>query len=332
MEEIEYGLITSSEPPTQEYRLPPPPFTVWESRRFCGLLPGAYIPEISAHFIGHWEIQPIMPSLVTGLVIASLCTFCAGFSVKERITVLPVLVALAVLFLYAYWRIISTGPGYLPFYWEWANMVGFAGDPSDPFEMAGIHNSKQDQLPFVQIAVRPPRSVFASSARRFVVRPDHFCLWTASWIGKKNHKFFVLFNVYGIIYCGTGAAYALWYAIHIFVRREVSWFAVACAIMGIAGIAFIGLTLRFFLNSLWLGTQNMTNWENWNLLDMSGVDQGSKCANLSDVMGKPGWRWLCPVDPWPNESLAKLMAEYPSYDEVLARPATEPTLVERLCE
>lgn len=42
---------------------------------------------------------------------------------------------------------------------------------------------------------------FSRSAGRFVIRADHICGWIANWVGKRNHKHFILFTLYaGIFY------------------------------------------------------------------------------------------------------------------------------------
>lgn len=107
------------------------------------------------------------------------------------------------------------------------------------------------------------------------------------------------------------------HAIEVYRRGEVTVLAVVFTIMGAIGVAFIGLTGKFCVNSIRLGMRNLTNWENWNELDMSKLDRGGAIANLSDIMGEPGCRWLWPVDPWPNRSINQLLEGYISYDDVL---------------
>jgi hypothetical protein len=128
--DVEDGvLLSSTEPP-----LPPgpdrfPPFTVWEHRRVLGCIPASCIPAIETYFIGHWEVHPLMPLLVTSLVIASFCTFLATavpeFPPLEQFLLFPLISLIAFLFLWAYWRMLATGPGYYPFYWGWAQQTGY---------------------------------------------------------------------------------------------------------------------------------------------------------------------------------------------------------------
>jgi hypothetical protein len=158
--------------------------------------------------------------------------------------------------------------------------------------------------------------MFSSSARRYVLRPDHPCLWTASWIGKLNHKFFLLLNIYGIMDCGCVGAFSARYAIDVFRHREVTFLAILFALFAVAGIAFIGLTGRFCINSLRLGIHNRTNWEDWNQVAAAPFEHGSVIANLADIMGPLGCMWFCRVSPWPDASIDTLAADYPSYDEL----------------
>jgi hypothetical protein len=67
------------------------------------------------------------------------------------------------------------------------------------FSPSGIVAS-QKQVEWIETQTKPNRCIFSMSARRIVIRPDHFCGWTASWIGIRNHKFFWLFNFWGFVY------------------------------------------------------------------------------------------------------------------------------------
>jgi hypothetical protein len=318
-EELEEGLLHSPPAVEQTATADLPPFTVWERRR-CLCCRTAYVPAIDRTFIADWEVHPVMPFLVTFLIIGSFVTFVLvgipTFPLIEQYILYPFISLAAVIFLWAYWRVLAAGPGYFPFYWDWARQNAYPKNPDDPWEIAGVHNSQQEQVTWIQIANRPPRSMFSSTARRYVLRPDHLCLWTASWIGKMNHKFFLLFNIYGILYCASVGAYAMRFAIAVFRERQITVWAVLFGLFGLAGVAFIIMTARFCLNSLKFGVQNLTNWEYWNQIDNATFDHGSAIANLADIMGPPGLAWLCPLNPWPNASMDTIIGSYISYDDI----------------
>jgi hypothetical protein len=297
-----------------------PTFTIWEERRVCWCIPTAYVPVIDRHFIGHWEVSLGMPVLVSGLTLASLVTFLAvclpTFPLREGIGIGAFVLPLGFLFLFSYWRIIVDGPGYFPFYWAYQKRTGIIPPHSDGHCISGIF-STEEQIAFIEVADRPPRSMFSRSARRYVLRPDHLCYWTASWIGKLNHKFFVLFNFYGILYCLLVMIYLFRFALGIYLQKNVTFWAVFFSLFIVAGVFFVGLTGRFLANALINGVSNRTNWEIWNQYDMAAMDAGSPCANLEDFMGRvPKWQWMCPVSPWKDMTEDQMLEGYVTYDEL----------------
>lgn len=89
---------------------------------------------------------------------------------------------------------IAVGPGYLPFYYPLRNPNGGENN-----YLSGMVTN-DEQLYYVKVINLPPRTGYYKSVRRVVIRPDHLCGWTASFIGKKNHKLFFLFNFWGVMY------------------------------------------------------------------------------------------------------------------------------------
>jgi hypothetical protein len=70
------------------------------------------------------------------------------------------------------------------------------------------------------------------------------------------------------------------------------------------------------------GVRNITNWENWNWIDQSRFERGSKCSNLEDFMGEGKCCWMCPVSAWGDLRPVDLMTNYQTYDEIMGE-ATE---------
>jgi hypothetical protein len=131
-----------------------------------------------------------------------------------------------------------------------------------------------------------------------------------------NHKFFLLFNLYGVVYCGLGAGFCARLCVSLYQTMELNLEIVMFSILGACGIAFCGMTARFLANSLQNGVANATNWENWNAIDIARFDRGSRCQNLADFMGERRLCWLCPVAPWGKLEPVDLIGNYPTYDDI----------------
>jgi hypothetical protein len=234
----------------------------------------------------------------------------------EGFTIAAILTISFVLFLYCYIEIIIAGPGYFPFYYQpRANLPVM---PNDRYEISGIM-SIPEQEAFVQTHDGPPRSMFSRTARRYVLRPDHVCVWAASWIGKLNQKYFILFCFHGILYCGLFTAYSLRFAIGSFIQHKITVIPILFAIFSIPGIVFLAFIIRFFASSLINMVRGVTNWEIWNRIKTETFDRGSKIDNIADVMGeRPMWRWILPLDPFPGKAAIDLIDGYAQYEKLPA--------------
>ena len=295
-----------------------PGYTIWEKGRCCGCVPTAYVPLIDKTFVGHWEVQLLAPVAVAILMSTSFIVFLAcavPVLYQEALYMTPILFVLLALFAYNYYRILADGPGYLPFYWPARDEL-----PRQSYldeDRHGIHGvvSVDEQFEWLQIRVRPPRSIYTRTARRFVFRPDHQCYWAASWIGKLNHKFFVLFNFYGVLYCSTYIVELIRATVKILKGGKFTVILVCLfAYITIAAV-FLVMTGNFLVVSLYNGSKNLTTWEIWNDIEQSKYDRGSACLNLEDVMGGGSkLAWILPISPWKGMTVDEMATSYGSYD------------------
>jgi hypothetical protein len=181
--------------------------------------------------------------------------------------------------------IIYKGPGYVPYNWgkvqrprctwadEMTNMVVY-----------------QEQSQIARESVRPPRSSFTITARRFVLRADHFCIWARSWIGLKNHRYFLLLTFYAFFYMLSYLGFRAVWVLHIVRLRKWEWIyligAVATALITIPGLIGLFHFCRGSRNAI----RNATTVEVYKKQIMPELDHGC-IANCEEICGP---RWLMP--------------------------------------
>lgn len=181
-----------------ESQTPLPPLTQWENICSCCGLQYNYVPATDERYINHWKIQYGFPIGVEFVIISSYLV--AILVHRPNVSFIGpkttfLLTVFMILFAYSYVATILVGPGYLPFYFPMKLSQG----PTRPDYLSGMV-TRGDQLDYSKSQKFPNRTRFFNSAARYVIRPDHLCAWVTSFIGKKNHKLFFLFNFWGVIY------------------------------------------------------------------------------------------------------------------------------------
>ena len=159
-------------------------------------------------FLNHWEIRPIPVAIVNFIIISSFACYWFVFS---QYLDLPnfmhiLLFILNLLFLISYYMIIIESPGYLPSYYPLNIYQQKQDEKSKSLIKNDFHSLKGYAVTTEEYRYGKSKQTFGrvgmfNMTRRFVLRPDHFCGWTGSFIGKRNHKLFFLFNFWGMIYC-----------------------------------------------------------------------------------------------------------------------------------
>lgn len=288
-----------------------PGYSKYDEKKIC-CCKIAYFPSLNTYFIGQWEIIPWLPMFVFLLAISAFAVITyigiSIFNLTEMIIVLVVLFILLFMFLFSFSLVILEGPGYYPF-----SLVHDNGNP--PTQWAGIQSS-MEQYSWVQLQSRPPRSAFFRTAHRYVLRPDHFCGWTSTWIGKRNFKFFILFNFYGMLYLALFTIYTVRALIHLLDPFQVSASFFLTVIYMILGAFFTFMTGNFFFTSMVHSFNNETNWEIWNHVESSKFQKANWKENLQDVFGDVNMLlWFCPISPWHDKSNAEISAGYLTYDD-----------------
>ena len=290
-----------------------PGYTEYEMKRIC-CCNAAYIPKLNTYFFGHWEFKPIFPIVVYLLALSCYGVFIAiGFDVLstiELIIILIVFLILLLMFLICYTKTITVGPGYYPF--------SYFHDQTNNEPQAywcGIQSS-DIQRNWVLLQNEIPRANFFRTAHRYVIRPDHFCDWAASWIGKRNYKFFMLFNFYGVLYLGLMTAYMVRFFIHYINPIKINAYIFLSAFYMCMAGGFTLLTGNFLVNTMTHTYQNQTNWENWNNIHPDSFNKHSWRENMEDVCGNTScFLWFFPVDPWKGKTNEEISKGYNCYCE-----------------
>jgi hypothetical protein len=234
---------------------------------------------------GHWKTSWQMPILI----IVSACIV-HGIFIWDTYATFPSKTWLIVAFsvsgfaflsmVTAYFAMIVIGPGYVPYDWAKSRQKKYSWD----YEMAHIAHTP-DQIAFARTTPdRPPRSSFSVSARRFILRADHFCDWSQTWIGIKNHRFFMLSCFWAAVYGLSNIAFR-YFAIKMIVKkRKFHW---EC-IFGFATILVILLVICFCAYHFILSCKdliwNLTSLERWAGRSASAFDNGM-CSNCEEVCG-----------------------------------------------
>ncbi|KAH0794014.1 DHHC zinc finger domain containing protein [Histomonas meleagridis] len=287
------------------------------SRKYCCC--NKYQVNSLSIFLEHWKVDLTMPLLVGIIFLFSYIVIVWGsftlVSLLESILSTIIFLIFMILFFIPYFLVIIEGPGYFPFYWSLSeadkNQL-----PGEENPIAGVV-SNEDQYQWVQIQPRPPRSAFFRSAQRYVLQPDHLCGWCASWIGKRNVKFFMLFNLYGSIYTLLYAIWSIRIIIPCFsnVNFPICFFFVI--IMLVVAIAFCSMMVSFLIPTIYNSSQNRTRWEMWNQIPPNAFRKETCRENMDEFCGNgPLWRWACPVLPFPGKSTEELAEGYQTYDSI----------------
>ena len=304
-----------------------PGFTIWHHDKYCCIRNAIYIKKLpNKVFLGHWEVQPEFPIFVTILIVTSyffgMIIILPTWKYKYCFLISFFFSITFILCIYSYFRIIIDGPGYFPFYWPLKrsknqNLINddetsfLIDQETDEYSPSGML-STIEQVCWVNKRKRPNRSIMAG--RRFVIRPDHFCNWTTSYIGKRNYKFFLLFNFWGFVYV---LIFTFCCVVESFYEFDVDNFTMKAGfiLLFLSACFFFLLMTGYFTAIL---TYNMcinrTIWEEQNGIERSKFDRGFY-ENVADVCGSwsKWYTFLLPISPWTELTNEELVKNYQSY-------------------
>lgn len=273
------------------------------------------VDGVHALFCGSWEFHPLAPLGCLVVSVVSLVFLVVGVFPEfegERAAASAACGALCLLFVASFVLTIAVGPGYFPFYWSHSAMSEH--EDNSP---SGIISSKE-QLEWARRQARPPRSIVSRTARRIVMMPEHYCMVTNTWIGKRNTKLFILFNLYNSLYSLIALVYSIRFiAVRVSSHGEHGDFGFIASILLILASGYFGLfSAMFCFASMHAAIKGVTSWENSKQVDSAQFDHGC-LTNLEQVCGARACLpcWLCPIPPFMCKSNSELIQDYPSYYE-----------------
>jgi hypothetical protein len=276
----------------------PPLRTQWTTiGTFAGLHLN-YVPSTRRYYINHWRIELGFPIAVLFVIYSSYAVLMLLIVPNVSFIgwkIIFVETVTCIFFGYTYVAAILIGPGYLPFFYP--EPISKGDDLSGM--VVDAHH-----VPYAKARPYPRRCRFFKSVGRAVIRPDHLCAWLASFVGKKNHKLFFLFNFWGVIYisvhmcCGFRAVIDLVYVSN--TRREIIRYAVICLYL-ILSFSFFLLTGSFLCQNIVHIQQNRTQFEMMKGFRPTAFRLYPWYRNWEEIFGSidQWYLWL-----WPSQAFA----------------------------
>lgn len=285
---------------------PYPALTEWKPICSCMGCDLNYIPKKKTYFLNHWKVTLVAPLLVSFIIISSFLVYMIIHRIILRHTQFWVVVMTLymLLFITSYIMIIIEGPGFLPYYY--------------PLEVTPRRDGKIDylsgvvttqrQMEFVEMQPKMDRVRFFKSVGRFVIRPDHLCGWTGSFIGQKNHKLFFLFNFWGCIYIFHFFIFSLMSVQKQMTQMLPTILQLTITIVYILlALFFLFMTGSFAFTSLRNFTLNLTQFELMSGETESTHNNGIR-KNFEEIFGPLNtfYLWLFPIGAFHGVNPARL--------------------------
>ena len=267
--------------------------TQWEKRCSCCCFQFNFVTQINKFFCNHWECKFHVPFLVLSFISATYITFCFEYfyylphkSLKSFYTIS----AFFLLLIWSYFATICEGPGYLPFYYP--SMHPLRTDGSVDYLSGLAINENQEQ--YIKSHQLPTRTNFFHSTYRIVIRPDHYCNWIESFIGKRNQKLFLLVLVYGFCYSSLFFIHNLRAIYYIFKLQTFSPLMIISILFLIISLIF---EIYLFTEVLQQFIGIITNYTSFDRLKQQHFETSGCWQNIQEVFGS--WKqiifWPIPI-------------------------------------
>lgn len=288
----------------------------YETKR-CLCVRLLYYPETNTKVCGEWEVNLCMPSFVVFLITSSyvLSMFIFPHLNKHIRWFKYLYTVIFLIYIISYIRIIYDGPGYFPFYYPFKRPnSSIDSDNLLEDDIASGFMTTKEQENWARMQTHPNRCILSHTAKRIVIRPDHYCDFTTTWIGKRNHKFFILFLAWGSLYilCFLFlTSYGLIYNINNNLSIFMTGFLFIYLFIGFLFFLFTGIHLFVQCS---LVSKNLTSWEEWNKIVQEKYDKGC-IHNWEDICGSSSrfYFWPFPFSPFNGRKNDELIADYEPY-------------------
>ena len=260
--------------------------------------PNAISPGKKRYFWRHWEIRPIPLFVVPLPVLFCLAVYWAavfpGMGTGMKVASVIEIHLFAVLFLVAFYMTMFLDPGFLAYNWSETQKE----DPTWEEQLTYLAITPA-QLRFVEEHEAPKRACFSRTAGRFILRGDHMSDIAGNWVGKRNHKQFLLMLCYCTLLCASLFVWRFYPDVSSKSRSSVlyGFDITACIIEIVFGIICFGFGAHHFVN-LYDGLTEIDMWKakrrRRNEIERDDANKSS-CDNFREVFGDDmfAW-WICP--------------------------------------
>ena len=235
-------------------------------------------------FWGFLELHVGMAILVMILVLfPPAIYFIFSFSsipLELQISSAVTIIIFFIMFVWSYFGASCMDPGFLPY--DWIQTQKYVYSWQDQLSGLAI---RQDQVNYA-LDNRPKFASFSRSSGRFVIRADHICFWINNWVGKRNHKQFILMGLWGGLYSLVLLAWQA-YASFKFKNSVFTFIGMAFE------LAFGILLIYVFIQNLIDVRANTTKIQKYK--HQSGQKYGF-CKSMREVFGNDCFgMWLLPT-------------------------------------
>ncbi|OHT09000.1 DHHC zinc finger domain containing protein [Tritrichomonas foetus] len=199
-------------------------------------------------------------------------------------------------------RVVLTNPGYLPFFYPAAG--GRKTFTDEEYHSGRAWSDKQ--IEWARKQARPHRSTFSESVGYYVLRGDHLCHWISSWVGLKNHRYFMIFVTFSAIYLDSILIETLYFIYYYHEKHSIPFYIFALSTTGFFGFVFTNQMLSQFF-------QISRNYLSIEIMKRQLIFYDNGCLNnWSEICGPTKYMFLW---PFPCFSLTPTVDgfDYPEY-------------------
>ena len=201
---MDIPVITAGEDPDHTVSFTAPEPTQWEvvqSCCCCGPLARLVGNKGNYYYLRYWRCLPCMPAITVPILALFPLGVHFGLVVPRSPFYLNIVSCIlipifGILFFWSYYAAACSNPGFLPYNWIQSRRAWYSWEEL----MSGTAITSEQVLFAKSPENRPPGASFSRSYGRYVIRADHICGWIANWVGKCNHKQFMLMNMWGPLY------------------------------------------------------------------------------------------------------------------------------------